>query len=676
MTQTISSLLNLVAWVLARSSTILGALLWILIPSVYLYWRSSIKQAVKKQLEVRVERCPDAAKTTDWYKHAPLLGYLEIDQEIAAADCPGLKLMSLGEYMASLKPRGAISLQRGLISIMDKYGLRIALPLALFAPPSWKKENNMMGAFTNSPYAGLLISNMLSTLGLMSVSIVAHRQNIDARRYAAKMAAINNPATVVAAAAKAAAADVAEKLPDKPELQTVKAKLKKCSALEIMVLGSNPANDDGLSSRMTSPFTLPYDMPTAAGLKTTTAFKADPNAARDSAPEPSLINSLFPDLASGNGGLLKECSQDQIKMNKVLSSLFNKLAGNSLAGVPVSKVVPKEEFIVRIPKQKINSSTSSDGVGDGITNNARDSDAATVVNDNNVIEYIEANSVEDFVDALEQTGHTVKMQMRSNMTSFGAGLCVKEGDENKTEWTQIPLAYPLSTGLYARDEAGNDVDVMTLMQHAAILVQINGPLITGNVEWCLSIEGMTGWIPAGSVYRAWAVGPHAVSYHATEALADSTGRRTALRLSTTSAAVLNVAGAEGHLLFGGYGALGVCIDSVAAVQQVLTGTCTLYPLILGGEAKIGLLTCYKWVQKKAAAGGTDGKWKYDEEARKLRDALNALPCDGIVEPGVAAATARRALACLPQRSVFAAVKRCRESLEAAIKAAESVMGPN
>ena len=125
-----------------------------------------------------------------------------------------------------------------------------------------------------------------------------------------------------------------------------------------------------------------------------------------------------------------------------------------------------------------------------------------------------------------------------------------------------------------------------------------------------------------------------------------------------------------------YGALGVCIDSVAAVQQVLTGTCTLYPLILGGEAKIGLLTCYKWVQKKAAAGGTDGKWKYDEEARKLRDALNALPCDGIVEPGVAAATARRALACLPQRSVFAAVKRCRESLEAAIKAAESVMGPN
>lgn len=647
-------ILSLVAWVLARSTTILGAMVLILIPSIYLSWRSSIKRAVQKRLEVRVDRDPNAVKSAEWLKRAPLLSFLEVDQEIATADCPGLKITSLGEYMASLKPHGAISLQRALISIMEKYGLRVALPLALFAPPSWKKESNVMGPFANTPYAGLLLSNMLSTLGLMSVSTVAHQQNIDARKYAAKVAAMATPASAAAAAAKAAAAGVAEKLPDKPELNAVKAKLKKCTALELMVLGSNPATDNGLSSRVTNPFTLPQDMATAAGLKTPFA---PPGSKLAPAPEPSLIHPFFPDLASGNGGLLRECSVDQVQINKVVCSLFNRLAANSLVGVKASSAVPQKPFVVRFP---VTCSAAESG-GDN---------------------FIEVTSVEGLVETLESSGHTVKMHMRSNMTSFGAGLSVREeskakseGEESTTTWTQIPLAYPLSTGLYARDKDGNDVDVVTLMQHAAILLSVTGPLITAEVEWCLSIEGMTGWIPAGGVYRPWAVGPHAVTYHATDALAGSAGRRAALRLTTASAAVLNVAGSVGEMLFGGYGALGVCIDSVAAVQQVLTGTCSLYPLILGGEAKMGLLICYQYVQKKAAEGRNGGKWEYDDEAVALRDAINALPCDGIVQPDLAASTARRALACLPQRSVFAAVKRCRESLEAAIKAAEQVLGP-
>ena len=37
---------------------------------------------------------------------------------------------------------------------------------------------------------------------------------------------------------------------------------------------------------------------------------------------------------------------------------------------------------------------------------------------------------------------------------------------------------------------------------------------------------------------------------------------------------------------GGYGVLGVCTDSVASVQQALTGACTLFPLVLGGAAKV------------------------------------------------------------------------------------------
>lgn len=53
-------------------------------------------------------------------------------------------------------------------------------------------------------------------------------------------------------------------------------------------------------------------------------------------------------------------------------------------------------------------------------------------------------------------------------------------------------------------------------------------------------------------------------------------------------------------------------------------------------------------------------------------ALSRLPCDAIQEPRDAACAARRALACLPRHSVFAAVGPCRAALEAALAAAEEL----
>jgi hypothetical protein len=41
--------------------------------------------------------------------------------------------------------------------------------------------------------------------------------------------------------------------------------------------------------------------------------------------------------------------------------------------------------------------------------------------------------------------------------------------------------------------------------------------------------------------------------------------------------------------FGGYGGLGVCADSVAAVEYALRGRTTIFPLLMRGDAKTGLL---------------------------------------------------------------------------------------
>jgi hypothetical protein len=212
------------------------------------------------------------------------------------------------------------------------------------------------------------------------------------------------------------------------------------------------------------------------------------------------------------------------------------------------------------------------------------------------------------------------------------------------------------------------------MQHSAVELQVSGPLITAQINWCLSISGMTGWGPDQEIERAWTRDVTARTWHAQKELSTAAGRRSALRLTTASSMALNVAASEEQLLMGGYGALGVCIDSVAAIQYCVTGKCTLYPLILGGDAKMGLLSYYKHIRELGKKRNKmNSKWKYDSEAEALVSALLELPCDAIVDPAHAAETAQRALSCLPERSVFAGVQECKKTLEAAIKAANAVM---
>lgn len=186
-------------------------------------------------------------------------------------------------------------------------------------------------------------------------------------------------------------------------------------------------------------------------------------------------------------------------------------------------------------------------------------------------------------------------------------------------------------------------------------------------------------------------------------------RRRLVRLITAASCVGNAAAQRNALLIGGYGHLvgargaraaalraglpqeaahtrqrrsltlaspppllapppqGVCLDSAAAVQQALLGRTTIFPLLLGGEAKFALMSVY--------AAAEQAGWAYAEEAAALRAALAALPCDALQEPATAADAARRALATLPERSTFTAVAACRRTLEAALRAAERLCPP-
>ena len=62
-----------------------------------------------------------------------------------------------------------------------------------------------------------------------------------------------------------------------------------------------------------------------------------------------------------------------------------------------------------------------------------------------------------------------------------------------------------------------------------------------------------------------------------------TGQRLAdgLDLCDGMAFVHNLEASERHLLHGGYGPLGLCIDSAALLQQALGGRCQAFPVLLG-----------------------------------------------------------------------------------------------
>ena len=83
----------------------------------------------------------------------------------------------------------------------------------------------------------------------------------------------------------------------------------------------------------------------------------------------------------------------------------------------------------------------------------------------------------------------------------------------------------------------------------------------------------------------------------------------------------------------GYGITGVCNDSVAVVQQAVTGNATQYPLLMNDDVLLGEL------KKRLSDGDRTGDATY----RSLKKAIGDLPSDTKPNPSAQ----RRALQSLP-----------------------------
>ncbi|KAI8472352.1 MAG: hypothetical protein J3K34DRAFT_392383 [Monoraphidium minutum] len=702
-------------------------------------WQSKTREKLQHKLEVQVLRVLDGPD--DHQPHGPangLLTFLELDQQVASdLSLSGLRLLSLGSYFASLRPQGVFSYERVVISVADRYGLTAALPLAIFLPSTWRKDDDVGGLLRSFPTlsAARALQSAMSTLDLVAFGQTVHQYAARTRRHAADEAAVRagrggagaapkeagaaheQRAGAVADEAGAAAheADAAERAAGAALQQAGPLHIlirggggapEGASAAEVdggggsgggsgaaeggggsagggaaPVLGAAAGDEGGGASRPAPPLPSPLLLTRAGVLGHLGISEADAaDGAPPLGPDPRPLSHLLPDLFGGNGGLRLTHNAAGHAVSGVAAQAFNRLAANALRSMPGAEGLLPPEFAAA-------AGGGGGGGGGGAPFEVQLSPGGPRL-----------STLEGVLAALEGAGYDLEATLRSNITSFGAGLSVAaEGGG----YQQIPLAYPLRTGLWAVSAVGRSCARMCM---GAISISSGGGSGSGGggggrssrkgrggkaaaggggrggagaallpdfeLEWCLGVNGFTGWLPYSSVAREWASGRPFQIEHEIGDLSAPGATAALARVLTAATCVLNVAGQRDRLLFGGYGYLGVCIDSAAAVQQALTGRCSLFPLVLGGEAKMGLMAAYHTAAGGVAAGAPaagggaaggarvtrgrrrqqqaqeqaeGGAWEYAAEAAALQRAVAALPCDALPEPRGAADAARRAL---------------------------------
>ena len=303
-------------------------------------------------------------------------------------------------------------------------------------------------------------------------------------------------------------------------------------------------------------------------LRTEMDLGPEPDKLHFAVPKP-VSPELLPGLCIGNGGLTPGATPFQDARNRALTLVFNRVAANLLGMAGVC------------PRNNPNQPYSQVEV--------------------EVVPGVVVRSVGDLVDALVRHGgkkarlHT---QIRTNLTAFGLAACVvddaaqlpKEAtttDESvRLKYTQIPFCFCARTGVVSPN--GGE-PVLQLSSHSSIEFHFDENELLGDeggrvsVTFYTGVEGFTGFHPGTEWIRPWVR-----RSDVREQLSVAEAIRAA-NLCAAEAAATNYCVRVWAFPFGGYGGLGVCNDSVAAVERVLKSRTRIFPLMMRGDAKSALI---------------------------------------------------------------------------------------
>jgi hypothetical protein len=109
------------------------------------------------------------------------------------------------------------------------------------------------------------------------------------------------------------------------------------------------------------------------------------------------------------------------------------------------------------------------------------------------------------------------------------------------------------------------------VSHAEYEWQIRGPKVNADVSWYFGIDGKAEFRTMDTLDQPWVLGRHAHEYRNADAI------EVTRLVGKMSVAYVHEHLARPALPFGGYYALGVCQDGVAAIEKKMTGKATLFP---------------------------------------------------------------------------------------------------
>jgi hypothetical protein len=176
-----------------------------------------------------------------------------------------------------------------------------------------------------------------------------------------------------------------------------------------------------------------------------------------------------------------------------------------------------------------------------------------------------AKTPQELVDALAATGHTVVVSDARYFANFGH-FHFKGQDVMMPFFIDSQIAIPGTKPLFGRARS-----LLVPVSHAEYEWEIRGPKVNANVSYYFGIDGKAEFRTMDTLDQAWVMGHHAHEYRGADAVE-----------VTRLVGKMLVAYVHQHvrrpdLPFGGYYALGVCQDGVAAIEKKMTGKATLFP---------------------------------------------------------------------------------------------------
>jgi hypothetical protein len=177
-----------------------------------------------------------------------------------------------------------------------------------------------------------------------------------------------------------------------------------------------------------------------------------------------------------------------------------------------------------------------------------------------------ASTPQDLIATLAASGHQVTVVDARYFANFGH-LHYKDQDVMMPFWIDTSFAVPGTGGLLGWGAR----PLLVPVSHAEYEWSIRGPKINADVSYYFGVDGKSEWRTMDTLDQPWVLTRVAHTY---------TGAR-ALEV-TRLTGLLTVAYMHQHqrrpdLPFGGYYALGVCQDGVAAIEEHMTGKATLFP---------------------------------------------------------------------------------------------------